>query len=49
MEKIAPIFRYGFTMWKKEDHQMVPTEIRLIKEMSRFIIVEVRGEKSTFT
>jgi len=38
MVKIAPIFRYGFTMWKKEDQQMVPTEFRLIKEMSRFII-----------
>lgn len=28
---------------------MVPTEFRLIQEMSRLIIVEVRGEESTFT
>jgi hypothetical protein len=49
MVKIAPIFRYGFTMWKKEDQQMVPTEFRLIKEMSRFIIRQITGKKNTLT
>jgi len=48
MEEIAPVLWNGFAMGQEENDQMISTDIRLVQEISRLIIVEIRGEKSTF-
>jgi hypothetical protein len=46
MVDIAPVFWNGFPMGKKENQQMVSTDIRLVEKMSRFVIGQVTGKES---